>query len=609
MAWFPTFPSSRDYPTFAVMNVYVKEHATYKGLYEQYKRRFNTLSLIRLFAAIATLSAGWYFYKTGHPVAFFICLAGIISFFALISYHARLAAQKRFYAQLEQINRYEMEALAGNFTHFDPGNKYLSTDHAYSFDLDIFGPNSLYQYLNRTANAIGSDRLAQYFLQAPPTVEIPEIQSAIQELAPKLAWRQHFLATGQLNADPHAAYQKLLLWANSPKQAFSLAQKGLIYSLTGISLIALVGMFVQSDLFAPLFKWLLVVNLMVVAAHTNRIKSTLSYLNEMYKIVSQYGYLIQIIEKESFKSVRLQKIQEKLSTDHQGAGAAILRLSNILHQLESVQNLFGALVFNSLGLYHLHMLLLLERWEKRYALHIQAWIEAAGEMEALCSLAHFAGNNPDFVYPVLSEKPEIKVENMGHPLIPAAKRVPNSLSFDQAGFVILTGSNMSGKSTFLRTIGINLILAKAGAPVCASAFQFYPFDVFVCMKLSDSLHDNESYFYAELKRLRGIIDQLETGRPGFVLLDEVLRGTNSNDKLSGTLGLVETMIRQKATGLIATHDLNVCDLTHKYPDYLRNMCFEVEMTADNLVFDYRLRAGICVNKSASFLMKKMKVIQ
>ena len=179
----------------------------------------------------------------------------------------------------------------------------------------------------------------------------------------------------------------------------------------------------------------------------------------------------------------------------------------------------------------------------------------------------------------------------------------------EAGDVIsLIGSSGSGKSTFLRTIGINLLLAKTGVPVCADACETYPFDIYVCMKLSDSLHDNESYFYAELKRLKRIIDRLESGPPAFVMLDEVLRGTNSNDKLSGTLGLVETMVRLHATGLIATHDLNVCDLTPKHPDYLRNMCFEVEMTKDNLVFDYRLRQGICVNKSASFLMKRMGVI-
>lgn len=591
------------------MHIYESERAKYQSLLLQSAKTYNLLSGLRLALAGIVIISLYQYYKTGEPVFTGIAFVCVAAFFYLVRRHTAVARQKQFYQQLVQVNEHEIVAQNGDFSNFANGEQYVDPEHAYTFDLDIFGKNSLYQYLNRTANAIGSDKLAEYFLHKQSTTEIYETQDAVRDLAPRLQWRQEFLATGQLHADREAAYKKLLHWVSLPVKKTGLPLRIFYWTLTLTTVATGLAFLVNPhpDL-GTAFKVLTAANLIVVVAHAQKIKTELSHLNAIYKIVEQYGYLLQCIEKERFVSEKLKRLQQDLDTDGRPASAAIFQLSGLLHHLESVQNLIGALIFNSLFAYHVHVLLALERWKLRYAPHIKAWIENTGEMEALCSLAHFAYNNPDFVYPTISETVELQMTGLGHPLIPAEKRVCNDIQFEKPGFVVLTGSNMSGKSTFLRTLGINLLLAKVGAPVCATMCHTYPFDIYVCMKLSDSLHDNESYFYAELKRLKRIIDQLEAGAPGFVLLDEVLRGTNSNDKLTGTLGLVETMVQIKATGMLATHDLNVCDLTAKYPQQLRNMCFEVEMTADNLVFDYRLRDGVCVNKSASFLMKKMGVI-
>jgi DNA mismatch repair ATPase MutS len=202
---------------------------------------------------------------------------------------------------------------------------------------------------------------------------------------------------------------------------------------------------------------------------------------------------------------------------------------------------------------------------------------------------------------------EIAFENLSHPLLNPQTRVGNTVTFRPQSFLILTGSNMSGKSTFLRSLGVNMVLAGMGAPVCATKACIHPLPILVSMRLSDSLSDSESYFFAEIKRLKQIMNGLEES-PAFVLLDEILRGTNSDDKRNGTIEVVKKVIGKKAIGAIATHDIEVCLTTNEFPQILANKCFEVEIKNDELYFDYQLRDGICQNKSATFLMKKMDII-
>lgn len=201
----------------------------------------------------------------------------------------------------------------------------------------------------------------------------------------------------------------------------------------------------------------------------------------------------------------------------------------------------------------------------------------------------------------------MQFKDLGHPLIAAKKRVCNDIDFSEQRFVILTGSNMSGKSTFLRTVGINLVLAGIGAPICASKASFFPMPIYVSMRLTDSLEDSESYFYAEVKRLKLIMEEAHR-QPSFVLLDEILRGTNSDDKQSGTIGVILKLIQEQTFGVIATHDLEVCAITAQHPQILMNKCFEVEIQDDDLRFDYKIRPGVCQNKNATFIMKKMQII-
>jgi len=314
------------------------------------------------------------------------------------------------------------------------------------------------------------------------------------------------------------------------------------------------------------------------------------------------------IEKQSFHSSLLQQLQAGLKTGSEAASQSIAKLASLFNYLETVINLVVSILLNGIFLFHVHILFALEKWKKKNGQLVMPWLELLGEMESLNSFANLAFNNDSFCIPKICETENLAAVDMGHPLIRSEKRINNSISFHQHRFVILTGSNMSGKSTFLRTLGINMILARAGSFVCAHEFTFYPYEVNVSMRISDSLQDSESFFYAELKKLHQIIMQLEAGEKTFVLLDEILRGTNSNDKHNGTVGLIRKLVSAHACGVIATHDLTVAKLAEETGGYISNKCFESEIISDELVFDYKLKDGVCTKLSASFLMKKMGVI-
>jgi DNA mismatch repair ATPase MutS len=338
-----------------------------------------------------------------------------------------------------------------------------------------------------------------------------------------------------------------------------------------------------------------------------RIQAEIAHTADIDKTIHQYSLLLQKIESQTYTSKKLKDLQKKLMFEKVQASGHLKELSELFSKMDTIANLITATLFNGTVLYHFHVLHSLISWKREHVKAVKNWLDVIGEFEMLNSVANFSFNNPDFAYPKLNTQFEISFTDLSHPLLNPITRVGNDIAFQPQSFMILTGSNMSGKSTFLRSLGINMVLAGIGSPVCASAASIHPLPVLVSMRLSDSLSDSESYFFAEIKRLKQIMDALEN-QPAFVLLDEILRGTNSDDKRNGTIEVIKKVIGKKAIGAIATHDIEVCLTTNEYPNILTNACFEVEIKEDDLHFDYKLRDGICKNKSATFLMKKMGVI-
>jgi len=342
--------------------------------------------------------------------------------------------------------------------------------------------------------------------------------------------------------------------------------------------------------------------------YVQRITQRHNYVSRMSALFSAYKALFLQVEKEEFQSDYLQKLQHEL-VGETVASQAIDQLGKITTAIDSRLNLLMAFVLNGLFLWDIIQMVRLERWQQKYKDEIPVWFDALGTFDALCSLSGFAYNNPKYVLPQFSDQEHVmSATKLGHPLISAEQRVCNDFSLEKRGdFMIITGANMAGKSTFLRTVAVNMILGMSGTVVCAEKMIFTPIHVITSLRTTDNLVRNESYFFAELKRLKWIIDKLNSGERLFIILDEILKGTNSKDKQEGSRALIEQLVRLKATGIIATHDIILGKLVEEYPDNIINRCFEVDLKNDQLIFDYTLRAGVSQNMNATFLMRRMGI--
>lgn len=590
------------------MEIYIQKKANNEQKVKQLQKQYNQISFGRLFAVMAMLFSLYFYQKTNNASLLYIGTAAFVGFFMLMRWHTRVAYQKKISQAIVDCNKDEIAFLERKSNPFENGDEYNDFQHPYAYDLDIFGPNSLFQYLNRTGTFMGKNSLAAHLLANSKTDEIPYMQEAIKELRDKLDWRQSFLATARVGQDNKHSYSKLVQWCGFNTKTVSKFATVLSYVLPIVLLGFVMGYLVTlNPIWLKYFGFLFVVNLVIAGSYLKRIMAENAHSSEINTMLENYSRLFLKIEKEDFCSSKCKQLQEALKVDKIVVSAKIKTLSSIFSKLDSTNNLVVSVLFNGLFLFNVHVVRACLNWKKEYAANLEDDLNAIGEFEMLNSLANFSFNNPEFAFPTLNNEYKITFEKLSHPLLNPKTRVGNTIAFQPQSFVILTGSNMSGKSTFLRSLGVNMVLAGMGAPVCALQANVHPLPVLVSMRLSDSLSDSESYFFAEIKRLKQIMDGLNES-PAFVLLDEILRGTNSDDKRSGTIEVVKKVIAKKAVGAIATHDIEVCLTTNEFPQILTNKCFEVQIKNDELHFDYLLREGICQNKSATFLMKKMGVI-
>jgi len=589
--------------------------AIYQSLLAKYTEKANALRLQLGWLSFTRLLlfGGFIFlgFKSAQTGATYFIVPTIISLFGFLLFirlYDKLQNQAAFFSELAKLNKSEIDFLNGLPSVYPDGAEYIDPHHPYSYDLDLFGEGGLFPYLNRTSTLFGKNALANSLLN-PNKSAITQRQESIEELRHQLEFRQHLQAHGSLLDTKDKELRQLKAWL-AAKPAFTNKPAYLGLMIFPLATVGCMVYYLISEhtAFLDAFYYLFVLNLVIAAAFAKRISAHLSVSTSVTKILQQFAGQLKQIEKQPFQSSLLQQLQAGLKTGSIQASQSIAKLASLFNYLETVINLVVSILLNGIFLFHVYILFALEKWKKENGQLIMPWLELLGEVESLNSFANLAFNNREFCVPKISGTENLDALDMGHPLIRSDKRINNSISFNQHRFVILTGSNMSGKSTFLRTLGINMILARAGSFVCASEFNFYPYEVNVSMRISDSLQDSESFFYAELKRLHQIITQLEAGEKTFVLLDEILRGTNSNDKHNGTVGLIRKLVSAHACGVIATHDLTVAKLTEETNGYISNKCFESEIINDELVFDYKLKDGVCTKLSASFLMKKMGVI-
>lgn len=590
------------------MDIYYNLKDQYNAQLAQITKKYNRISFFRLMSIVLFLFAMFYLIKTEETTLAIVGLVFLVGFFVLMRIHGRLSNQRKLKEALVKINQDEIDYLKREKIPFEDGAEFNDFKHPYAYDLDVFGVHSLFQNLNRTFTFSGKKTLAHQLVSLLPNKKILDNQEAIQELSQKLNWRQDFMAFAKISNDSKASYDTLMRWRKSASAPISKTMVVLSFVSPALFVLILIAYWITSmPLLLSISSFQFVFHMSIMGQFYKRITGEINEAENIDKMITQYGFLVEKIENETFISDKLKHLQQQLVVNNQKASVHLKRLSVLFSRMDSIGNFATTLIFNGTFLFHIHTLKALIDWKKQHADDLEKWMDVIGEFEMLNSLANFSYNNPQFVFPELNTDNVITFSNLSHPLLKEKGRIGNDVSFEQQPFVILTGSNMSGKSTFLRSLGINMVLGGIGSPVCADKANIHPLPVLVSMRLSDSLSDSESYFYAEIKRLKQIMDELETNR-AFVLLDEILRGTNSDDKRSGTIEVVKKMIAKKAIGAIATHDIEVCLTTDEYPNQLVNKCFEVEIVDNDLHFDYKLRDGICKNKSATFLMEKMGVI-
>src|SRR5690554_997402 len=532
--------------------------------------------------------------------------AALILFVVAVNRYLKLQAKVQYHKTLQRINEDEMAFLEGSKT-FENGTEFSNPQHAFSYDLDLFGKNSIFQFINRTGTSLGKKQLAEDLQTIPAKENIEARQEAVRELTNMGAFRQHFQTLAHLADTTEKEDVAIKNWTES-----SLEKSHKAFHLLAIivpilffgSLIAL--LLDLHPVASKLTMFFFTLNLMLSGMMLQYISKEIGKSDKIANSLQQYAKMIQVFEATEFQSKGLINIQNRLKTNQENATKIVEQLARLFEKLNTVANLFIFIAFNGTFQYHFWVHKKLLHWKEKNQPYLWNWIQIIGEIESLNSLANFAYNNPDYHDANVTEN-TLKFTDLGHPLIDKNKRVRNSIDFSDQSYFILTGSNMSGKSTFLRTIGINLVLSYAGAPIDARQSVVCSLPLWVSMRLTDSLSDSESFFFAEVKRLKQIVTEAEK-QPVFVLLDEILKGTNSDDKKTGTVGVIEKLHQYNVKGMIATHDLEVCNTSQKYPDSMANKRFEVEIVNDELYFDYQLKDGVCQNKNATFIMKKMEII-
>lgn len=591
-------------------NHYTERLSLTKGQLQQVKKQIFRISMLRLTLFIAGVAGIYFFFSQTPLLIVCICLT-FLPLFILVKIHNRFFIRKEWLETQARIIQEELQALSGDYSSFEDGKEYVNPEHPYSFDLDIFGRRSLFQSINRTCTFFGKDRLAKWLQNhLHEKVSIEKRQEMVREISEHTLFREQFRVAGLVHHGQSSDAEKIQAWSQSPAQYLHAGWvKAFIWGIPVINSLLLITSLIGWTSFSCLglsFGIFLVLSFGIIKRAT--------YIQETYgkqlKSLNGYARLIALAKAEDWKSAGMLELMERFNLNGQSPVQALQQLSKELDRLDLRNNQFLYVLLEGSIFFQLQEIVRIERWKVRYGQYISEWLETVGELDALCSLGTFAYNHPQYTYPELTEKPfYFLATQMGHPLMPVSQCVKNDATIpSRPFFLIITGANMAGKSTYLRTIGVNYLLACVGAPVCCERLKLHPNQLITSLRTSDSLSDNESYFFAELKRLKRIIDLLNQGQQLFIILDEILKGTNSMDKQKGSFDLIRQFMQMKANGIIATHDLLLGSLIKQFPEEIRNYCFEADIKDNELTFSYKLREGVAQNMNACFLMKKMGII-
>jgi len=580
--------------------------------YNALKAKSSQFSWLRLLLFVAFAASVYFLFKGSFTLLFVgLGLLFLVLFIALAIKHNTIELEIEFLNAKIQVNKDEMQYLNFDYNKRFSGAVFEKLNPFLTNDFNLVGQGSLFQYINRCKTAGGRELLAYNLCHLQKDIALISCkQLAIKELSNKIEFLQNFQAYNSAISESANDLRFLVGWAKNYSEnnriLKTVATMMAVVNVLWITFSAF-GLISWSSIFVPIILSQLLIHFnRKKAAHYNQINNNVVSAN-----FEHYSKLLKLIDSESFDADEINTIKSRLLYSNRKASESLNQLFNILKVADIQENGLLSLLVNSVVFSDIQIHYYLNKWKKEHAEQIESWLMAVSEMEVLLSYAVYAFNNAEFVcFPVPSEEDFVlDATDLGHPLIKPEVRVNNSFCMQHSPSVqIITGANMAGKSTFLRTVAVNLILASNGAPVVARKFWFSPCDILSSIKVQDSLHKNESYFYAELLRLKEIVEHVNLNPQTVVILDEILRGTNTKDKQTGSLGILKKLIGLNAHVMIATHDLSIGELEKEFPLIAKNSCFEVEMNDDELFFDYKIKDGISQKLNASYLLKKMELI-
>lgn len=556
--------------------------------------------LAGVFLVIAIFQLGW-----DRTTCFIFAALSFVIFFLLYKWDEYYLQKRAYYMALNSVYTNEISFLNGDYTPFDNGERFINKKHAYSYDLDVFGENSIYHMINRTVTHEAGSILAEKLSSIPESKEeIVSRQESLTELSRKDDLRHRFMAICKGFDEEKSNYSSIT--ENKSNNALLTSKTGLVLIYISITITLVSGLLAWLGYLPRSVPTLLfMIQLffpMIFNKVLNKVGADIGFLHKNTMI---HADLLNIVHQQTFDAAENMALKEKLFGTY-NSREAFKELSLLLKKFDQRHNAYILVLLNGFFLRDLFLLRQFYRWKNSYLHHIQSWISTLAEMEARVSQATYMFNLPEFIQPVITDRPDILIDasGLGHPFISKEKRVDNDILISKKQFLIITGANMAGKSTFLRTVGANYILAVNGMNVCASKFSFSLFNLFSSMRNTDDLSSGTSYFKAELDRMRELIRYCRSHNHTLIILDELLKGTNSKDKLNGSILFLKKMGELPVTGIIATHDLELAKLENELPDLFQNYCFEISLSEEEQ-YSYKIQRGISKNLNATFLLQKI----
>jgi hypothetical protein len=566
--------------------------------FESVHRRFGN---IRLLLAIATLAAAWFSLHRDAFSPWWLLLAFIV-FLAIAILHAKVLRERACAERAVDFYRKGLTRIEDRWPGTGQTGERIDVHSSlYSTDLDLFGRGSLFELLSLARTRMGEDTLAAWLLSPSPVPQLTQRHAAIAELRSRLDLREDVSILGEdliVGIHPNALTQ----WAEAPNQ---LTLPWLRWISLFLAIAAIAGAIVWAEFGTktPFFA-IVIIETIITASLRRRTDAVFHATEHALEDLQLLSSLLARLEREQFEAPRLQALNTELSSHHLAASQAIARLKTIVEYIRSLDNPLMR-ILNIPLLYVVQVAYAAEAWRTAHGAAVRAWLKAIGEVEALLSLSAYSYEHPSDPFPEFLEGPPcFHAEELGHPLIPTAKCVRNDVSIcGETKVLLISGSNMSGKSTLMRAVGVNTVLAMAGAPVRAHRLQLTPLQIGASILINDSLQEGSSRFYAEITRLRHICDLAETNPPVLFLLDELLQGTNSKDRLIGAEGIVRALFASGAIGLISTHDLALTHIGAEQDNRLQNVHLQDEIQDGRMTFDFKLHEGVVTKSNGIELMR------